>query len=68
MSAPHITSLERDGVGSAGMADEIERVQESIVVELRRAGVRLPDARITALAEVVLVDALRISLRWLNDG
>jgi hypothetical protein len=68
MSAPQINSIETGVDLSDGMADEIERVRESIAVELRRAGVRLPDAGIAAVAEVVLAGAVRISLRWLNDG
>jgi hypothetical protein len=68
MIAPRLTSTDPQERGGGDMAHEIERVHESIRVELGRAGVRLPEARIAAVAEVVLADAVRISLRWLNDG
>jgi hypothetical protein len=48
------------------MAHEVERLQAIIVEQLHIAGVRLPDAASVAIADVILAEALRISLRWLE--
>lgn len=55
-----------DHSASTEMTDEVERLHARIAAELRNAGVRLPDAVVASIADVVLDDAIRLSLAWLE--
>jgi hypothetical protein len=55
-----------DNSSSGEMADEVERLHARIATELRNAGVHLPDAVVASIADVVLDDAIRLSLAWLE--
>jgi hypothetical protein len=46
----------------------VERVQAHVAEELDRAGVQLPDAVIAVVADVILAEAVRLSLLWLESG
>jgi hypothetical protein len=57
--------------GAAGVDEMIpglEQLHASIVERLDRAGVELPHAVIANIADDVLADAVRIALRWLENG
>jgi hypothetical protein len=47
---------------------ELDRLRATIVAELARAGVVLPDAALTPIVDVVLEDAIRLALAWLEEG
>jgi hypothetical protein len=49
-------------------AAELDHLQATIVERLRRAGVRLPDAEVTAIADEVLADVVRICLAWMEPS
>ena len=69
MSAPMLedASVAGDFVASS-MSDELESLRLRIVEELHRAGVALPRDRTAAVAEVVLAEAIRLSVRWVEDA
>jgi len=60
-------SVAGDCVGTA-MSDELETLRLRIVEELRRAGVALSRDRTAAVAEVVMAEAIRLSVRWVEDA
>ena len=73
MSAAMIASLfgasvERRDDNGSGMSDELEILRLVIVQELRRVGVRLPEEAAGPLAEVVLAEAVRLSVRWVEGA
>lgn len=48
------------------MPYEVERLRETIVEELRQAGVQLPAERLDRVVDVVLADAVGLALGWLE--
>ena len=64
MSAPafDVEVMDDDGWPSA----ELDELQAAIVGRLRDAGVSLPDDAVSALAEEVLADAVRLSVAWME--
>jgi hypothetical protein len=68
MSALPFVAAAGVGPGSAGLTPDVECLHANIVEQLDRVGVQLPEAVISAVAEVILADAVRISLRWLETG
>jgi len=68
MSVLRFASPGPTGPDSSPMTRELEEMHASVEEQLRRVGVELPDATITSLAAVILADAVRISLMWLDDG
>jgi hypothetical protein len=50
------------------MAREVELFHTIIVEQLRGAGVQLPEAVNGAVADVILAEAVRVSLLWLENG
>jgi CheY-like chemotaxis protein len=55
--------LLRDRPDSTGIAHEVEQLHATVVEQLRNAGVQLPD-----VADVILAEAVRVSLLWLETG
>jgi hypothetical protein len=66
MTTADVRTSTTDHPTSDGMADEVDRLHARITAELRNAGVRLPDAVVASIADVVLDDAIRLSLAWLE--
>ena len=66
MSAVQFMPSAGVGTDGTGTSHEVEHLHASIVEQLDRAGVQLPDAAIAALADAILADAVRISLQWLE--
>ncbi len=53
----------------ASMSEEVELLQATLVERLRRAGVRLPESEVAAIADVAMAEAVRLCLAWLErDG
>lgn len=50
------------------MTDELETLRLRIVHERRRAGVTLPESAAGAVADVVLAEAIRLSVRWVEGA
>ena len=50
------------------LTNDLRQLHGRIAELLQRAGVCVPDARLAALAETVLADAIQISLQWLEIG
>jgi hypothetical protein len=67
MSAPAF-SAHACGEELAAADTELARLQAAIAIRLRRAGVRLPEAEMAALADELLGDAVRICLTWMESG
>ncbi|MHB1312918.1 MAG: hypothetical protein ACYC3L_12955 [Gemmatimonadaceae bacterium] len=49
------------------MRHELDRLQQSIAIQLRRAGIELPDTELSGVADAILTDAVRVALLWLEE-
>jgi hypothetical protein len=53
---------------STEIAHEVEQLHATIVEQLRNAGVQLSEDVTAAVADVILAEAVRVSLLWLEAG
>jgi hypothetical protein len=68
MNATRFSSSAALDPDSTGIAHEVEHLHETIVEQLRNAGVRLPEDVTAGVADVILAEAVRVSLLWLETG
>lgn len=54
-------------VTASGMSLELDRLRSSIADQLKRAGVERPDAELSEMADLILTDAVRLTLLWVGE-